>query len=96
MRLLDRPFPQNIEELRVVSCKIGPLVSASFCNQLSVKCNLRKLALVQTQLSNKSTQDLCQIIKQSRFLIDLDLSWNEMTSSSMMVLAQAISENRQL
>ena len=45
--LLDRPFPSHLEELRLVSCKISPLITSSFVNQLATKCNLRKLALVQ-------------------------------------------------
>jgi len=45
--LLDRPFPNHLEELRLVSCKISPLITSSFVNQLAIKCTLRKLALVE-------------------------------------------------
>jgi len=57
---------------------------------------LRKLSLVQASLCNKDTKNLCDIIKKSELLIDLDLSWNELSSQSMLKLAETLSTNRTL
>ena len=35
-------------------------------------------------------------MSHAQFLVDLDLSWNKLTTQSMLKIAEALSENRQL
>jgi hypothetical protein len=93
---MERVFPHNVEELRFISCKMGSFTGSVICNQIAKGCFLRKLSLVQASLCNKDTNNLCDIIKKSELLIDLDLSWNELSSQSMLKLAETLSMNRTL
>ncbi len=45
--ILDRDFPDNVEELRLISCKMGMLTSGNICRMITKNCNLLKLSLVQ-------------------------------------------------
>jgi len=45
--ILDRDFPANVEELRLISCKMGMLTSGNICRMITKNCNLLKLSLVQ-------------------------------------------------
>jgi hypothetical protein len=40
--------------------------------------------------------NLCEIILKSEFLIDLDISWNELRQNSMLKICEVLSQNRKL
>jgi len=94
--IMKRPFPKQLEELRLISLKTGPIVMTKLCKFVSLQCNLRKLALVQVQLSDTNAVHLCKIIDEARFLEELDISWNHLTPSYMKVITGHLAENRTL
>ena len=94
--LLERPFPDNLEELRIVSCKINQFVSSQIVSSLADNCMLRKISLTQAELRDVDMPQICKMLNEARFLIDLDLSWNELTTHAMLKLAENLAENRQL
>ena len=59
-------------------------------------CHLRKLALSNVQITDSNTTQICFIIKDARFLEELDLSWNQLTPHAMLRLTGTLAENRQL
>jgi hypothetical protein len=63
---------------------------------VATHCNLRKLSLVQCFLNDNDVPEICHIITESKFLIDLDLSWNELNDKSMLTITGALSKNRKL
>lgn len=46
MNLIDKQFPDNLEVLRIISCKMNALTPTMICQKLSSRCTLRKLSLV--------------------------------------------------
>lgn len=94
--LLEREFPQNVEELRLISAKMSSFLSTKILHQLTVRCHLRKLSLVECSLGDFDADNICKIINNSRFLIDLDISWNMLNNTSMLKICEAVSQNRHL
>lgn len=95
-KILARQMPNNLEELRLVGNRTSAPTTSQLCDYLSNGCHLRKLALVQSELSDQNVHKLCKVIKNARFLIELDISNNRMLPIYMLKLSSAIAENRQL
>ena len=77
--ILKRHVPNNLEVLRLVSIRTGPLVTGKITELLADGCHLRKLTLSNAELSDFNMRETCSIIKNARFLIYLDISRNKMT-----------------
>lgn len=76
--LLDREYPRNLEELRLVSCKTSPKVVNKLVRRLAEGCQLKRLSLVQMQFADTNFPLVQQMLNQSPFLLELDLSWNQL------------------
>lgn len=59
-------------------------------------CQIRKLGLVRSNLDNASLPRLLGLIGSAKFLIDLDVSFNELNGSSLQELSKALAKNRRL
>lgn len=94
--ILHRVVPHNLEELRLISIRTGPLVTGQITRALAEGCHLRKLSLVNAHLSDTNMRELCDIIKHARFLVELDISANKMTPQRMLDLTRVLAANRQL
>ena len=75
--------------------------SLSDCNSVpAVKTIIKSEKLVSTRFCfinlSVNYQELCSLIKRSRYLIHLDISWNSLRSYDMYELIDVISENRLL
>lgn len=46
---------------------------------LAEGCQLRKLSLAKAELSDFNMTEMCEVIRNARFLIELDISANKMT-----------------
>lgn len=89
--------PHNLEELRLVNCKISAQATTAVLDALMHRSCLKKLGLVNACLKEPSClKKLIQFVRGSRYLIDLDISWNGLKSGNIMDLMDLISENRQL
>ena len=100
-QLLGRIQPNQLDELRLNNCKM----SAQFIEDLFeiiLECkSLRKFSLIraniQTVTSNMNTiTNLIKIIQNVKTLVELDISWNEMTPGSMKEITAALASNRRI
>ena len=57
---------------------------------------LQRLSLIQAGLNDHSVVALAQIVKSSKSLISLDLSWNKLTLREIMPMLEVLSTNRRL
>ena len=67
-----------MEELRIEKCKINREAILGLIKELNKGCFVKKLALVAVNLDEESIAELCEYIESSRYLEDLDLSWNQL------------------
>jgi hypothetical protein len=65
-------------------------------DSLAQRCHLRKISLVQMQLSGNMVDNLVKVIKNGKFLIELDISYNALTCENMMELLKTLAESRTL
>ena len=94
--LLDMPPPYNLLELRLVNCDTTPKVLYEIVNHLGFQAsNLRHLALVQMKM-NFPLDELGDMIKESRTLIDLDISGNDCQPLHFVPLLLALTQNHVL
>ena len=61
---------------------------------LAFGCHLRRLSIVNGELSDINIRQMCKVIKRARFLIELDISANKMTPLRMLELSNVLAENR--
>lgn len=86
-----------LRSLHLVHCKITAKVTHSLLNSLNQQKNrIRSLSLVNVNLNQSNYLALCQLIRVSRSLQDLDISWNGMQPKQMYELIDVIVENRSL
>ena len=86
-----------LRSLHLVHCKITAKVTHSLLNSLNQQKNrIRNLSLVNVNLNQSNYLALCQLIRVSRSLQDLDISWNGMQPKQMYELIDVIVENRSL
>ena len=52
VKLMERRFPRNLEELRLISVKTSPLIMSELVETLAEDCVLKKLGLIACQLSD--------------------------------------------
>ena len=57
-------------------------------------CHLRRLSIVNGELSDITVKKLCDVVKNARFLIELDISASKMTPIRMLELSKILAENR--
>ena len=57
---------------------------------------LRKLTLAKVGLNKASIDTLTQIVKSSKSIISLDISWNRLTPGEIYPMLQTLSGNRRL
>ena len=60
------------------------------------KNSIKSLALVNVRINASNTRNLCEFIKNSRHLEELDSSWNAIKCSSLFEIVETIGFNRTL
>lgn len=95
VELLQRPFPQNLEELRIINCKVKPVVIEKLLAPIP-DTRLRRLALVGAGMDTKTLARILELLTKSTSLIDLDISWNLLGPEDLKRLFAFLSENRKL
>ena len=92
--ILKRQVPSNLEELRLIGMRTVPLITGKIMESLAFGCHLRRLAIVNGELSDINMRQMCKVIKHARFLIELDISANKMTPLRMLELSNVLADNR--
>ena len=93
--LLKRKMPDQLEELHLVHAKCDWNATRDLCQHLR-RNYLRKLSLVSAGLNDQSLQQLAHVVKSSKSLVSLDLSWNTLTPGQLKPMLQVLSTNRRL
>ena len=75
--ILAKQKPHNLEELRLINCKIGASFTHDLLDLLLEGNYLKKLSLVKINLSIASFYKILRLIQESTMLIELDLSCND-------------------
>ena len=94
--ILKRLVPNQLDNLRLIGVRTVPLITGKIMESLSDGCHLRRLSIVNGELSDITVRLMCNVIKKASFLIELDISANNMTSSRMLELSSVLAENRKL
>jgi len=95
--ILLKPPNENLYELRLIQCKTRPYILENLCKFISEKgSQLRSLKLISMQLSVHCVANIAELIKNSIFLEQLDLSRNGLLPVAFPELLRVISKNRNL
>jgi len=96
IEMLKRPFPKNLEELRIVNCKISPVSTHKLLQAVS-ESQLKKLSLSGAQINEAGLDLLSGMLAHLRSLMDLDISWNGLRPNShLKKFLEALGANRTL
>lgn len=94
--LLKKKFPNNLDELRIVNCRMAHHVSEYLMDTLLDASFLRSLTLINANLNDRSMKLICDFMDSNVYLQDLDLSWNKLHPTSWMPFLQQLKSNRRL
>lgn len=91
--ILVRKVPHHLEELRIENCKMDPSVSHEVIKLLLKKNALKKLGLVDFSLTEASFDTFCTLVDAAPYLMDVDVSWNQLKPHSFSKLLSLIATN---
>lgn len=73
----SKMMPYHLEEIRLNNCKMGVKALSTVLDCLLEKNFIKKLGLVNAQLNSDTCMaKLCELVNGSRYLFELDISWN--------------------
>ena len=91
IKLLGKPQPNNLDELRLIACKAqGPVVIDVLESVREGYCYLKRLGLVKMQLNGAGVGMLIDALPSFPYLVELDLSWNSLFPESISKLLSAM------
>jgi hypothetical protein len=93
---LYREYPNHLSCLRLINCKIGAKITHNLITALRQKNQLQTLALVNANIQDAAMLELGQLVKESKYLVDFDISWNLVKTTSYITLINALQDNRAL
>lgn len=71
---MKKRLSKHIEGLKFYDCKIAVLISENLIRVITLKTQIKKLALVDVNLSEKSLITVARYTQESKHLHKLDLS----------------------
>ena len=90
-----RKAPQNLNEFRLIQCKIlSGTLDDIMCTLAS--SHVRKLALVDININDGNLSHILKLVAESRYLVELDISWNSLSPGSLSRFLEVLSKNRSL
>jgi hypothetical protein len=66
--MMKKRLPKHIEELKFFDCKITSLISEKLIKVITGRSQLKKLALVNVNLSEKSLMTVARYMQESKHL----------------------------
>lgn len=98
VNILQRGFPNCLEELRIINCKISSVSTHKILSSIHEgSSQLRKLSLSRAQMTDNSLVLLANIVAHARNLIDLDISWNGLRpNANLKKFMEVLGGNRSL
>lgn len=95
VELLLRPFPFNLDELRIINCRVKPVIIQKLLKPIP-DTKLRRLALVGAGIDTNTFSHILDLLTKSGTLIELDISWNLLGPEDLKRLFALLAENRKL
>jgi hypothetical protein len=92
--LTFRNIPYHLEELRLINCKISQNALTGLLNILHNRNYLKRLGLVNLSMNENHLKQLIPFIQSSRYLIELDLSWNGFRAAKIAEFIDAVGDNK--
>ena len=88
----------HLDELRLSNCRMRPEITIEVLADIysTHMPTLRKLSIVNGSLNKESLKTLLALLKESKVLMDLDISYNHLPYAEMAELISCISTNRRL
>ena len=77
--LLQKPYPSQLQELRLIKVKMSIGQLSSLLDSLTECSFLRNLVLVRMGLNTHHVAKLIKYLETNYYIRVLDLSWNELT-----------------
>ena len=96
MQLLQRKVPDNLLELHLIEAKCRESATELLLNSMRERTFLRKLSLVRASINDKSFKSLVSVVKSSKMLISLDISWNKLVPDQIQELLPILYKNKRL
>lgn len=80
--ITQNSMPFHLEELRLINCKISAQATSLVLDSLAERSFVKKLSLVNASVNEPSCiKKLVYFMQGSRYLIDLDISWNNIKTA---------------
>ena len=85
----------------MADCKLTRNITEEILDTLTMEYQIKKLSLVNANIScsllgGTAIRSLKNMIENSNYLIELDLSWNELKPEAMFDLSESLVNNRKL
>ena len=85
----------SIKKLHFKDCKLTPQITQELLTHLSSRKNfIESLHLINCNINSCNYKDLGDVITRSKYLRDLDISWNSMKQQELYELIDVIIENK--
>ena len=78
LQLLSRNIPNNLEELHLVYTKCVWRATDQLVRNMVGTTYLRKLSLVSVNFNEESFREFIEVVRTTKTLTHLDISWNEL------------------
>ena len=95
IELVKRKPPSVLDELHLINTKSSWQMMEKLAKDIR-RNYLQRLSLIQAGLNDHAVVALASIVKSSKSLISLDLSWNKLTLREIMPMLEVLSTNRRL
>ena len=94
--ILIKQFPNHLSELRISNCRMSPQVTEELINAVCSRCFLKSLEIGKAPISKEMMVKLADYMQSSKFIEELDLSWNSMHPTSLTYFLGKLEENKRL
>ena len=94
--LILRPKPNSLQVLRIIDCQITAHITRQLIRNLRECNHIKVLGLVKAAISDVAMQDLGVLVAESKWLSELDISWNELKPQSYNALIASLGMNKTL
>jgi len=95
-RLLDKQFPFQLQELKIIKCRIQPFETEALLDCLNRQSFIKTLVLMKVSFNTESLKKLCLFIERNSYLRQIDLSWNELSCVQYVPILHSLSANQYL
>ena len=94
--LFTKNIPHQLAELQIIDCKIHCVQIEQLLDLMIERCQIRNFALVKVHHSESSFEKLCEYVRTSFRLRDLNVSWQSLRPAVFVQLLEVVKENRLL